>query len=66
MCFVITKNAGLIRKGKLYKIKFTDSYGNVYVRLVDHPSVILDFFEVSNYIDKHNQVRQFELALEKK
>ena len=55
LCFMITKNAGLTRKDKLYKMKFTDLYGNVHIRLVDRPSVILEFFEVSNYVDKYNQ-----------
>ena len=66
LCFVMTKNAGLTRKGKPYEMKFTDSHGNVHVRLVDRPSVISNFFEVSNCVDKHNQARQHELALEKK
>jgi len=66
LCFIITKNTGSIRKSKPYEIKFTDSHRNVYVRLVDRLSVISDFFKVSNCVDKHNQARQFELALEKK
>ena len=33
--FVITKNVGSTRKGKLYEIKFVDSHGNIHVRLVD-------------------------------
>jgi len=66
LCFVITKNVGSTKKGKPYEIKFTDSHGNVHVRLVDHPAIILEFFEVSNTVDKHNHTRQYELALEKK
>ena len=66
LCFVITKNAGSTGKGTPYEMKFTDSHGNIHVRLVDRPSVISEFFEVSNAVDKHNQARQHELALEKK
>ena len=54
LCFIIIKNARSTRQGKPYKMKFSDMHGNVHIRLVDRPSVILDFFEVSNCIDKHN------------
>ena len=57
LCFVITKNAGSTRKGKPYEMKFTDSYGNIHVRLVDCPSMISNFFEVSNCVDKYNEAR---------
>ena len=66
LSFVITTNAGSTLKGTPYEMKFTDSHGNVHVRLVDRPSVISQFFESSNCVDKHNQARQYELALEKK
>ena len=46
-------------------MKFTDSFGNVCVRLVDRPEVISDFFQAANVIDTANHVRQYELALEK-
>ena len=64
--FVMTKNAGSTRKGSPYEMKFTDSHGNVHVRLVDRPSVISQFFQDSNVVDSHNQARQHELGLEKK
>jgi len=64
--FVITKNAGSTKNRKPYEMKFTDSHRNVHVRLVDYPAVILEFFEVSNTVDKYNHARQYELALEKK
>ena len=47
-------------------MKFTDSFCNVCVRLVDRPEVISDFFQAANVIDTANHVRQYELALEKK
>ena len=55
LSFVISKNAGSTRKGSPYEMKFSDSHGNVHVRLVDRPSVISEFFERSNAVDKHNQ-----------
>ena len=36
------------------------------VRLVDRPDAVSKFFRDSNIVDKHNQSRQFDLALEKK
>ena len=36
------------------------------IRYVDRPQVIDEFFNDSNSIDSNNQLRQFELALEKK
>jgi len=47
-------------------MKYTDSYGNICTRLVDHPDMISKFFATSNTIDTHNQMCQFNLALEKK
>mmetsp|Transcript_6022 Transcript_6022/g.12614 ORF Transcript_6022/g.12614 Transcript_6022/m.12614 type:complete len:130 (+) Transcript_6022:1919-2308(+) len=62
--FVCTKDSSSTRKGKPYKMKFTDTWGNVCVRLVNRPDVISQFFEDANVIDIANHVRQFELALE--
>ena len=33
---------------------------------MDRPDVVSKFFRDSNIVDKHNQSRQFDLALEKK
>ena len=46
-------------------MKYTDDHGNVCVCLVERPDIISNFFEDSNSIDKHNQSRQFDIALEK-
>jgi hypothetical protein len=53
-------------EGKPYEMKYTDSYGNVCTRFVDHLDVISKFFATSNTIDTHNQLRQDLLQLEKK
>jgi hypothetical protein len=66
LLFVATKDAGTTRKGNPYQMKFTDDWGNVHIRDVDRPDIISKFFESSNSIDKHNQCRQSELALEKR
>jgi hypothetical protein len=47
-------------------MKYTDIYGNICTRYVDHPQVISNFFAGSNVIDTHNQLRQDSLKLEKK
>ena len=54
MYFVITKNAGFRRKSKLHDMKFTDSHGNVHVKLVDGLSIILEIFNISNCDIKYN------------
>ena len=64
--FVATEDAGSTTKGTPYEMKFADEDGNVHVRYVDQPDVISKFFQDSNCVDKHNQARQYELALEKK
>ena len=64
--FVATENAGSTAKGDSYVMKYTDSYGNICTRLVDRPDMISKFFATSNTIDTHNQLCQFNLALEKK
>ena len=47
-------------------MKFCDEMGNVQTRFVDRPEIVSTFFDNSNAVDRHNQVRQFELKLEKK
>ena len=47
-------------------MKFSDTHGNVHVHLVDRPAVMLEFFERSNCVDKHNQAHRHKLALERK
>ncbi len=66
LSFVATKSAGSTRPGTPYEMKFNDDFGNVVVREVDRPDMISEFFKHSNTIDKHNQSRQSELALEKR
>ena len=64
--FIFTEDAGSTKKGTPYEMKWTNDRGNVCVREVDRPDVVSHFFEQSNLIDVHNQLRQDELALEKR
>ena len=66
LMFVATELAGKTMRGTPYEMKFADEDGNVHVREVDRPDVISKFFKDSNNVDKHNQSRQSDLALEKK
>ena len=61
--FVLTSDAGSTTPDEPYEMKFTNTYGNIHVRDVDYPDVISRFCKESNCVDKHNQARQFELAL---
>ena len=63
--FVLAENAGNTEPGDPYEMQYTDSYGNICTRYVDHPDVISRFFASSNVIDTHNQLRQDLLQLEK-
>ena len=63
--FVFTGNAGSTKPGDPYMMKYTDSYGNLCSREVERPAAISDFFAESNTIDRHNQSRQYDLAIEK-
>ena len=66
LTFVCSKGAGSTEAGKPYEAKFPDRFGNVCVRHVGRPCVINTFFSYCSIIDNWNQMRQFELALEKK
>ena len=52
--------------GTPYMARFCDAMGNQCRRAVSRPQVVADYFRDSPRVDAHNQVRQFELALEKK
>ena len=65
MCFLCSDNAGSFEDGDPYVARFPDKNGNVNKRLVHRPSVLSDYWKVSNKVDVHNQLRQFCLRLEK-
>ncbi len=64
--FALTKNGGTSKPGDPCQMKYTNSYGNICTRDVDHPQVISNFFAGSNVINTHNQLRKDSLKLEKK
>ena len=65
LCFVATKSAGSTKPGEPYIASFPDKVGNVHTREVLRPSILSDYFGISNAIDSHNQCRQHELGLER-
>lgn len=65
LSFIATKNAGTTKPGIPYRARFVDDFQNLLSRPVERPTVISNYFQKSNGIDKHNQARQFELRLEK-
>jgi hypothetical protein len=62
--FLGTWNSGSSTLGEPYIAKWPDKYGNVKHRRVDRPDIVSKYFRESNKIDRHNQLRQNELALE--
>ena len=64
LSFVTTVGAGSTEKGRPYRAKYNDQYGNVCHRDVARPAVISRLFENSNVVDVNNQMRQHALALE--
>jgi len=64
--FVATKNARSTKNGEkyLYKMKYTDDWGNLHIHEVEQPDIKSKFFESNNMDDKHNQLGHADLALE--
>ena len=63
--FVMSENAGNTTEGDPYQMKFTDQFGNIQIRKISRPEVISMYFQDSNFVDVHNQLRQYALRLEK-
>ena len=63
--FITTEDAGNMMPGNPYIMKYTDDYGNLCTQEVEWPEALLDFFEMLNAIDHHNQSHQSDLGLEK-
>lgn len=58
LMFVSTDGAGHTEKGDPYVAQWTDDHGNHMQRPIFRPQVISQFFNSSNGIDVHNQLRQ--------
>lgn len=65
LSFIASEKTGTTLPGKGYEARWTDRHQNTHSRRIDRPRVVSTYFEKSNCIDAHNQVRQAELALEK-
>jgi hypothetical protein len=66
--FVMTDGAGstVPDPNRAYHARFPDAFGNLAVRKVPRPACLSDYFEKSNVVDVHNQMRQGILGLEAK
>ena len=65
LCFLCSENSGDFKEGLPYVARFHDTNGNMQNREVYRPSIISDYFGLSNKIDRHNHIRQSALSLEK-
>ena len=66
LLFNCQKGAGSTEAGKPYEAKFPDRFGNVCLCYVEQPKMVALIFGFLNVIDVWNQLRQFDLGLEKK
>jgi len=64
LCFVFTGDCST-RGGDPYVARFRDEHGNLATRNIARPACISQYFKFSPRVDNHNQLRQYELALEK-
>jgi hypothetical protein len=66
--FVMTDGAGstVPDPNRAYIARFPDEFGNLAARKVPRPACLSDYFEKSNVVDVHNQMRQGILGLEDK
>ena len=64
--FVAIRRSVSTRADKPYEMKFTEIDRSVCVREVERPHLCGLYFKRSNILDTHNQMRQSELAFEKK
>jgi hypothetical protein len=66
--FVMTDGAGstVPDPNRAYIARFHDEFGNLAARKVPRPECLSDYFEKSNAVDVHNQMRQGILGLEDK
>jgi hypothetical protein len=65
LLFLWNVGSGHTEAGREYKATWRDHNGNGCCRGVHRPSVVANYFEKSNAIDVSNQMRQYELRLEK-
>jgi hypothetical protein len=55
--FVMSENAGYTTLGEPYQMKFPDQLGNIRIQEVSRPAIISRYFQDSNCVDVHNQLR---------
>ena len=55
LTFVSTRGEGSSEAGNPYEARLLDKYGNLCVRHVARPEVILNYFKYLNKVDVHNR-----------
>ena len=68
VCFVTTRGAGSTRVDpeSPHVMRWRNERGDASSRDIQRPEVVGAYYAVNNVIDVHNQLRQYELKLEKK
>ena len=59
---MLTQGAGSSEPRVPYEERFPDKYGNLCVRHVARPQVIVNYFKYSKKVDVHNQVRKLDIG----
>ena len=65
LVFIATKGDGNTEPGDPYLSFFPEIYSNVSVYPVVCPHLLGRYFNACNAIEKHNRMRQYDIALEK-
>ena len=63
--FITTEGTGHTEPGDPYEAKWLDENGRMASNKISRPHILSEYFKHSNQIDKHNHVRQSQLAIEK-
>ena len=65
LSFISAEGAGHTGTGTPDEVKWLDDNGRMASRRIARPHMLSEYFKESNQIDKHNHVRQSQLAIEK-
>ena len=63
--FVATQGVGSTLAGKPYQAKYNEIYGNVIIRYIGRPKIVLTYFDNINCVGAHNQCHQGLLGIER-
>ena len=65
LTFVLTNEAGATRYDEPYEARFSDKFGNVYIKYVARSNRLYNYFKMCNVVDLNNQAGQYDFVLEK-